>query len=92
MTIDLTYVAQLKAATGTGRETLDVPAGTTVRGLIDLLVQRHGDDLASLLLDDGGNVRPSILVFRGETQSDGADTTPLTDGEALTLLTPLAGG
>ena len=49
-------------------------------------------DLQSILLDDGGEVRPIILVFRDGQQLEPHDSEPLSRGSELTLMSPIAGG
>ena len=91
MRVTAEYAAQVKRAAGVGAETLDVDASCTVEQLVQAVAARHGDALRALLLTGDGRLHPSILVFlRGEQVRDGS--TPLRDGDTVTLLPPISGG
>lgn len=92
MKIDVQYVAQMRSAAGCSGETVDVDPGTTVAGVLRHIADCHGDPLCGLLLDDSGGIRPTAVVFLGDTQHDPGDDEPLSEGATVTLLAPLAGG
>lgn len=77
------YFAGAKAASGVAEESLPLPAGATVRDVLAVLVERHGERLervlaASSFLVDGVAVRDREL--------------PLVAGVELDVLPPFAGG
>ena len=93
MHIEIEYVAQMRnAAGGTARETVALPTGATLQDLLKDAVERHGEQLTTLLLDETGTPRSSTLVFVGEEQVDWDNPPELTDSSKVTLLAPLAGG
>lgn len=92
MKIHVSYLAQLKSLRGQENETLELGEAPTVRGVIDHLANAHGAKLRDMLLTGEGKVRTSILIFAGEDQVDPESLEPLTDGQTLTLLSPMAGG
>ena len=92
MEIQVVYVAQVKTASGVSRQTVDLDEGATVQSLLDRLIDTHGQPFGDLLLDNQGDLRKSILLFRGDEQIDSPAETPLADGEQITLMSPLAGG
>ncbi len=92
MNIEIHYVAQLKTIRGLARETLELDQATSVRGVIDHLVRQQGNKFGQMLLNGDGTVRPSILVFVDDAQVDPEAAGSLTDGQTLTLLSPMAGG
>ncbi len=92
MKIDVNYVAQLKTIRGRATETLELEQGATVRGVIDHLVRQQGTKLRDMLLNGDGTIRSSILIFVGDAQVNPECADPLTDGQTLTLLSPMAGG
>ena len=92
MRITVEYTAQLKRAAGTGREEFDLPEQTTARDAIREIAGQQQESLGSLLLTDGGDIQPSLLLFVGDQQV-GANADPkLTDGQTLTIMTPISGG
>ena len=90
MKIHVTYLAQLRRLTGTGREEVSLSAGSSLSDLLRALVQLHGERLAAVALGGAGEPHPSLLVFRGGDQVSG--NVPLSEGDRVTLLTPMAGG
>jgi molybdopterin converting factor small subunit len=90
MKIAVRYLAQLKHAAGRAGEELDVEAPCTAGALLATLAERHGQPLRGMLLDAKGGVQPTILLFIGDEQVEA--TAELRDGDAVTLLTPIAGG
>ena len=90
--ISVRYMAQLKQAAGAACEEIVLPAPCPVRDLLLALTDRHGAPLRSLLLDAGGSLQPTILVFVGDEQVSANDGPPLKDGVVVTLLSPIAGG
>jgi len=92
MKVHVEYVAQMKAGAGVDAETLDVPAPVTAKSFIAAVTERHGDKLQTMLLDDAGNLRSSVLVFVGDAQVEWDSAEPIGEGSKVTLLAPLAGG
>ncbi|MFO0965348.1 MAG: MoaD/ThiS family protein [Gemmataceae bacterium] len=79
MTIHLTYLAQMRGVTSKPGESMDLPAGATMLDLMARLEALYGP-------------APPLLVFRGEEQAALSREVTLTDGDRITLLTPMAGG
>lgn len=92
MTIHVVYVAQLKSVRGVEQETLEMDGTPSVREVLDHLAGCNGPELRDMLLTGEGRVRPSLLLFAGDRQVDPESPEPLTDGQTLTLLSPMAGG
>jgi len=93
MNVTVEYAAQVKRAAGIAREeiSLDQPCG--LAELVTQLAERHGDPLKSILLDSSGRPQPSILVFIGDDQVRWDDqTVQVSDGQTVTLLSPVSGG
>jgi molybdopterin converting factor small subunit len=76
------YFAGAAAAAGTTEETLAVPPGATVGGLVETLVARHGTGLARVL------AASSFLL----DEVTGDASRPLHDGALVDVLPPFAGG
>ena len=83
--------ALLKEKTGVGEVALDVEEGSTVRHLIDLLGEKYGRDIASLLLTSSGEIDSDVLVSHNDVRITSADT-PLSQGDLVLFLSPMPGG
>ena len=75
------YFAVARERAGAARETLDIPAGVTVKALLDLLSQRH-PELAPLL--------PHLRVAVNREFVREEDQVPA--GAELAIIPPVAGG
>lgn len=91
MQIHIRYMAQLKQAAGTGSESIDFTSGSTVQELLTQLTKVH-PDLQRMLFNDEQQIQPTILVFLGDDQVDNPQSTSLSEGDTITLLSPIAGG
>ena len=83
LTVVVRYFAAARAAAGVELEKVQVPAGTTVAGLLDAVHALHGPELARVL------ARCSYLLDEIAVRDT---TTPLTDAATLDVLPPFAGG
>mgnify|MGYP002624460560 CR=1 FL=1 len=90
MQVTIRYMAQLKRAADTNSETLEVDDQSTVQSLLVRLTREH-PDLERMLLNDG-QLQPTILVFVGDDQVDDPQAQTLSEGDVVTLLSPIAGG
>jgi molybdopterin converting factor small subunit len=90
MKIQVEYTAQLRDCVGAEIETVALEAGATLASLLQVLARKHGDAASALLLDAAGQPSPSVLCFVELEQVDGSRI--LSDGETVTLLTPVSGG
>ena len=81
MHITMRYFASLREGTGRTAETLDVPNGSDVASLRQLLVERQ-PSLASVL------ARSRCAVNRTYAE----DSTLLSDGDELAFIPPVGGG
>jgi molybdopterin converting factor small subunit len=86
------YETLLKRAAGVRSDSVELDAGAEVRDVIRLCAERHGDPLRSLLMDGRGVIRPSLLIFVHGLQLGPEDTGPLSDGDVVTLMSPISGG
>ena len=92
MNITAVYTTQLKAALGVAAESLDVADEATIGTLIAALSDRHADDFTRLVLDDAGNLLPSIILCIGDEQVAPGSNQPLSDGDSVTFLSAISGG
>ncbi len=92
MNVTVEYAAQVKRATGISRETVELVNGETLKDLIPMLTERHGDEFHALLMEESGKLQPSILLFIGDEQVDWDESRKLTDRDVVTFLSPISGG
>jgi len=92
MRITLQYATQVKRVAGVGSETVEASAPCGVEDLVRLAVDRRGDALRRMVLDDHGKLQPSLLVFVHDRQVGRGETITLKDGDVVTLMSPISGG
>ena len=82
---------QLRQSAGEVSPEVEVPEGSSAAEAVQAFGQEC-EGVRSMLLDDGGGVRPVILIFRDGRQLEASDIEPLPEGSELTLMSPIAGG
>ena len=93
MQVTVEYAAQIKSIAGVAREVIELDGPCPVADIARRVASARGEDLAEILLDENDQPRPSILGFRGEDQVRWDDTsTIVSDGDTITLLSPVSGG
>ncbi|HYE98214.1 MAG TPA: MoaD/ThiS family protein [Planctomycetota bacterium] len=92
MNVRVVLTAQAREAAGCGETTVALGTDRTVRGLLGALADAHGGRLRSLLLKADGRPHPSVLVVVGDEHVPVDDPRALRDGDAVTVMTPIAGG
>ena len=93
MQVTVEYAAQIRHVAGVARDVIELDGPCPVAEVARRVAASRGEALAEILLDENGQPRPSILVFKGENQVRWDDTaTQVTDGETITLLSPVSGG
>jgi sulfur-carrier protein len=92
MQVTVQYEAQARRAAGTCAETIDVAEAISVSDCIRYVADCHGDQLRSILMSTDGGIQPSLLVFVNDGHLCRGDEGVLTEGDTLTLMTPISGG
>jgi molybdopterin converting factor small subunit len=92
MKVTIHYFAQARLAAGVEQTTLDVAAPCTAAQAVRVAADAGGAELRRFLLDDGGTPRRSNLLLVGERRVAWDSAQPLTDGDSITILPPIAGG
>ena len=82
---------QLRQAAGTAGPEIELNAGAVAADAVKALAGNF-PGLRQMVLDDAGEVRPVILVFREGRQLEPDDAEPLAEDCELTLMSPIAGG
>ena len=88
------YYAMLREASERKREVFDVPEGSSVGDLMDLIVGKYGDPFHKYVYDSEKQVRDYLsFMLNGVSVSslEGFRTT-LGDGDVLAILPPIGGG
>jgi len=87
------YLPMLAQVMGGKEQTVEFP-GTTVRELLDHLIQRHGRRAREALLDETGELDLVIqlVVNQAAWISRQELDTGLHDGDEVTIMVPMAGG
>jgi molybdopterin converting factor small subunit len=90
MRITVHYMTQIKRSAGCSAEEIEAPEAICLCDFLGLLADRHGSAFRTLLLDDAGEPRRSLLFFVGEAHAE--LSLPLSEGDAVTILAPMSGG
>ena len=93
MQVTAEYEAQLKRVLGTARENYELGNDATLVELVQAVVDRHGQDVASLLMNEQGHVHPALLVFCNDCQVRGPrQQETLPEQATVTFVSPISGG
>ena len=92
MKITVNYFGQLRQITGKDTDGEDCPEQTGLAALISNLALRYGDKFSRIVLDEAGQLRPSILISVNGNIVDKKSPPALKDGDQVSLLTAMAGG
>ena len=92
MKVKVEFSAQMKKAIGQATEEFDLGGAPTVQDLVRQIAMREGDPLKSFLLDEQSDLGSSILLFLNDEQVLWSSPAALSDGDTLTIATPIAGG
>ncbi|MFN4133360.1 MAG: ubiquitin-like small modifier protein 1 [Candidatus Hadarchaeales archaeon] len=93
MAITVRLFANFREAAGTGE--LEIPHAATVEELLDILVEKFGENFSKLLYEPGAKkLRTATNIFvNGQAIAvmDGLST-KLKDGDSVAIFPPVAGG
>jgi molybdopterin converting factor small subunit len=88
--VTVLYLAQIKRAAGCGAETIELSGPVALGDFLLTLGDRHDASFRTLLLDDAGAPRKSLLFFVGDEHAELSRM--LTEDDTVTILAPMAGG
>ncbi len=88
------YFASVRELVNLREEQIEVPNGTAVRGLLDVLAAKHGDALREYLFDKNQNPRAHLQFMLDEKSisETGGVSTMLTDECVFAIIPPVGGG
>jgi molybdopterin synthase sulfur carrier subunit len=92
--IKVQYFASVREIVSQREETLEVPEGTSVRTLLELLAAKHGNSLKKYIFDETGAARQHLQFLLDEKRisETGGLSTPLIEGSTLAIIPPVGGG
>ena len=92
ISVTLSYHAQVRAAAGVESEKVELPAAADLPAAVRAAAALHKDDFRKLVLDEAGDVRPSLLVLVNGVPAPHSGTKALADGDEVGLLSAVSGG
>jgi len=94
MEVEVKFYAMLREIAGKKAERVVLPPKSSVGDLIDLLVERYGDEFARYIYDSEKQVRNFLSYMLNGVNINSLDRfdTMLKDGDVLALLPPVGGG
>lgn len=92
MQVTIRYETLLKRAAGVAEQTIDVAETHDVSEVVGELASQANDKVKLMLVDAVGNVQPSLLIFVNDSQVNASESCPLSDGDEITLMSPISGG
>lgn len=95
LSISVLYSGILPLSIGTSEDRLTVPAGTSIRQLLDMLAQRHGEPFREAMFVVGDLVPNAIVIALGKEMRHGRGLDLPIDREGrveIILLPPASGG
>lgn len=92
MRIKVEYTSQIKQVVGVAEEVFELEILCTATELTQHIVEKHGERLRRLLLDEQNQPSPTILVFVDGDLIRGETPRQLQDRDVVTYMTPISGG
>jgi MoaD family protein len=92
--VKVSFYAGLRPIVGGKTVEIPLPEGSTVRRLVNVVIERY-PPLASMLLDEGGELSRSVHVFvngRGATRLEEGFATILSPDDKVDIIPAAAGG
>jgi len=95
--IQVDYIGVIHHVLKNTEEQYSVPLGSTVKDLLQRLVERHGEELAGCILRSDGQLSPLVEVFLNNEDIGRLQglNTPLTGEDQVSILVglfPMKGG
>ncbi len=92
MQVTIQYEAQARRAAETREESVELLDAASVSDCIRCVADRHGNPLQSILMKSDGGIQPSLLIFVNDGHVASGAEVVLSDGDTVTLMTPISGG
>ena len=92
MKITINYFGQLRQITQKDSDSENCDDRTDLTALMNDMASRYGEKFSKIVLDEAGQLRPSILISVNGNIADKKSPPALNDGDQVSLLTAMAGG
>lgn len=92
MTVTVIWFGQLRDAAGTSHEQAEIPEGTSLSGMLKIIVQDDRSALKGLVFGPDGGVSRTLVISVEDRQIHEPPTTLLQDGATVTMMSPISGG
>jgi molybdopterin converting factor small subunit len=93
ITVSVRYHNMLRHRTGVEGEVVELPDGTDLSAVLEILAERHGQSLRQMLFAPDGSVSPHLVIFgNGQLLPQDQRLSPLSDGDELMLFPAISGG
>jgi molybdopterin converting factor small subunit len=92
MNIIVRYEAQVRRAAGVDSTALVVSDGTTVGEFVRQLAAGAAEPVRRILVDDRGDVRSTVLIFLNDEHLSRTSERRLSEGDSVTITSPISGG
>ena len=92
ITITIEFTAQLKQAANIASEEISVATNSTARDAILQVATLHGEALQRILLSETETISSALLIFIGDEQVVDLKSFTLSEGDRMTLMSPISGG
>jgi len=91
--IQIHYHNMLRRRTGVEKETIQLPAGTSLHGALEKVADRYGPHLREMLFVPDGSVANHLVVFHnGQLARQDSRAVQLANGDELMLFPAISGG
>lgn len=92
MQLTIRYETLLKRAAGVASQTFEFDEASGVGAVVVQLASQTNDKIKSMLVDASGSVQPSLLIFVNDRQVTASEAVSLSEGDEITLMSPISGG
>ena len=92
MSIHIEFLAQLGQLAGGKHRALGFDGPCTAQDVVRRAIADDSDEFRSLVLDENGDLRKSLLMFVHNQQIDWQTPVELKAGDTIVLSPPIAGG
>ncbi len=92
MKLTFRYTSQLATAAGSSEEVVETEKNSVLLGLLRDLAAKHGPEFAKFVVDDDGNLAPTLVVAVNGSQVSIEEPVSLDSDSEVMLITPMSGG
>jgi len=92
ISVTFEFLAQARTAAMRNQARVQFASGVDLPAALREVARQQGDALQSLMFDPQGELRASLLVMVNGQFVRATESQALSDGDTITLLTPIGGG